>query len=230
MGAHLVVEQEKINSKLLSLSSLVCRSLELSIKSIKTLDAKTAKMVKDSDFEIDLKEVDIEEDVLKSLALYQPVAGDLRFLIMALKINNDLERIADLACNLSSRAVYLAKLPPVEIPFDFDKMSKLTVEMVNKSIKSLIDLDTDLARQICKDDDEVDKINAETYPVVFKKIKDEPQTVEQYIHYLSISRFLERISDLATNIAEDIIYMIDGVIVRHNADGTSSEVKSTTKL
>jgi phosphate transport system protein len=230
MKTHLEAETEKIKNKLLSLSSIVSRNLEMAIKSIITLDSGLAEEVKKSDFEIDLKEVHLEEDVLKALALYQPVASDLRFLVVALKINNDLERIGDLACNLASRAEYLVQLKKVEIPFNFELMSEKVTQMVKNSIQSLIHMDAQLARQVLKDDDEVDKINKNTYPVVFSGIRQSPEHVEQLVHYLSISRFMERVGDLATNIAEDIIYMIDGVIVRHNVDGTSSEVRSDIQL
>lgn len=226
MAKHLENELNNIKNKLLLLSHKVEKSLEQAVLSIKNLDPKLAEQVIKSDIEIDLKEVELEEDVLKCLALYQPVAVDLRFLVVTLKINNDLERIADLACNIASRAMYLSKLAKIQAPFDFDLMSAKTLKMVHESIKSLIDLDLDLAKQVCKDDDEVDAINKATYPVVFDRIKENSNNVEQLIHYLSISRFLERSSDLATNIAEDIIYMVEGVIVRHYPDGTSSEISS----
>lgn len=227
MAQHLQAELEKVKKKLLTLSSVVERNLDLAIKSIKDLDSDLAVRVRDLDFEVDLMEVDLEEECLKALALYQPVASDLRFIIVALKINNDLERIADLAVNLSSRAKYLADLPLVEAPFDFDLMSSLTKKMVKNSIQCLIDLDLELAQQICRDDDEIDSINKNTYPVVFERIREHPARVEQLIHYLSISRFLERISDLSTNIAEDVIYMVEGVIVRHHDDGSKSHETPT---
>lgn len=217
MGRHLLGELDKIKRKLLSISSLVESNLNLAVVSVRDLDRDAIKQVHENDYEIDMAEVELEEDCLKALALYQPVASDLRFLVVALKINNDLERIGDLAVNLAQRATFLADLEKIEIPFDYETMTRQTRDMVKKSIEALIEMDGVKAREVIADDDVVDKINRNMYQTVFERVKVDPENSPATIHYLAVSRFLERIADYATNIAEDIIYMIDGVIVRHHS-------------
>jgi len=152
------------------------------------------------------------------LALYQPVAIDLRFIITALKINNDLERIGDLAVNIAERAEFLAGQKPVDVPFDFDAMADKTQSMLSQSLDALVDMDCNLAYQVCAADDEVDAINRQMYDQVKQSIRNNPEQVDSLIHLLSVSRHLERVADHATNIAEDVIYMVEGKIVRHKAE------------
>ena len=152
------------------------------------------------------------------LALYQPVATDLRLIVAALKINNDLERVGDLAVNIAERALFLATQKPVEIAFDFRLMGEKTQAMLAKSLDALVRADTALARQVCKSDDEVDAMNRKVYLRVQDAIRKNPEDLESLIHLLSVSRHLERIADLATNVAEDVIYMAEGEIVRHHVE------------
>jgi phosphate transport system protein len=161
-------------------------------------------------------EVDLEEECLKILALHQPVAIDLRFIIAVLKINNDLERIADLAVNIAERTVGLSGMSRVEIPFDFAGMARRAETMLNMSLDALVQLDTGIAHQVIALDDEVDAMHSANYGLIKAQILARPETLDALIQHLSLSRHLERIADLATNIAEDVIYMIDGVIVRHS--------------
>ena len=218
MARHLESELDSLKRKLLALSAIVEENVGRAVKALAKRDERLARELVDSDREIDLIEVDLEEDCLKILALHQPVAMDLRIVIAALKINNDLERIGDLAVNIAERANQLSKLRPVDIPFDFEDMAKKTRAMLRQSLDSLIDMDVDAAHQVCHLDDEVDSINREMYGRVFEGIRKTPEDVEAYIQYLSASRHLERIADYATNIAEDVIYMIEGDIVRHRPE------------
>jgi len=167
-------------------------------------------------------EVDVEEECLKILALYQPVAIDLRFIITALKINNDLERIGDLAVNIAERSEFLARQPEVHVPLDLEKMTEKTQSMLTKSLDALVNMDCDLAHQVCAADDEVDAMNRQMYLTVQDGIRQHPEQLESLIHLLSASRHLERIADHATNIAEDVIYMAEGQIVRHRAEDYQS--------
>jgi phosphate transport system protein len=211
-------EIEKLKKKLLALSSQVEEQLWQAVKSVKNRDEKLARQVIDSDTRIDREEVDIEEECLKILALHQPVAIDLRFIVTALKINNDLERIADLAVNIAERSEFLTNHDPVDAPFDFDLMAEKAQQMLRKSIDALVNIDVSLAYEACEMDDEVDAINKAMYDLVKQSILKHPEHIESLIHLLSISRHLERIGDHATNIAEDVIYMAEGRIVRHKTE------------
>lgn len=219
MAKHLQNEIDKLKNSVLELSSLVEESVHKSVRSINDKDEELARDVIVKDQVIDKKEVDVEEECLKILALYQPVAIDLRFVIVALKINNDLERIGDLAVNIAERSIFLSKQNDVSIPFDFETMSKKTIQMLKQAIDSLIKMDVDLANQVCLMDDDVDAINRKMYTFVYDKIKETPQFAETLIHFLSVSKNLERIADYATNISMDVVYMIEGTIVRHHNIG-----------
>ena len=143
-------------------------------------------------------EVQIEENCLKTLALHQPVAIDLRFIIAVLKINNDLERVGDLAVNVAERAAFLATQPPVDLSFDFQAMARQAQEMLKKSLDALVNLSAQQAREVLVSDDEIDAMNRQMYRIVQEAIHAHPDQTESLIHMLSASRHLERIADHAT--------------------------------
>ncbi len=211
-------EIEGLKNKLLSLCSVVEENLWKSVKSIKTRDTELAKKIISDDINIDQLEVEVEEECLKILALHQPVAIDLRFIITVLKITNDLERIGDLAVNIAERSEFLSTHQASDISFDFEAMAELTQTMLRKSLDALVNVDPDMAYQVCQMDDDVDQINREMYGQVKKGVLSHPEQIEVLLHLLSISRHLERIADHTTNIAEDVIYMVKGEIVRHQAE------------
>lgn len=218
MVVHLQREIERLKKQILRLGAVVEESLQKAARSLEQRDANLAKEVIEEDFEIDKMEVEVEEECLKTLALHQPVAVDLRYIIAVLKINNDLERIGDLAVNIAERAVFLSTRERLEIPFDFTGMAEKAQSMLKRSLDALVKMDTGMARGVCASDDEVDAINREMYMQVQNGIRKHPDRLESLIHTLSVSRHLERVADLATNIAEDVIYMIEGEIVRHRAE------------
>ncbi|MGH8015609.1 MAG: phosphate signaling complex protein PhoU, partial [Candidatus Zixiibacteriota bacterium] len=148
-------------------------------------------------------------------ALYQPVATDLRFIIAILKINSDIERIGDLAVNIAQRAKTLAESKNKTMPFDLSGMFRLTTSMVKKSTDALVLLDSSLARDVGAMDDKIDDLHKGAYKTVEAEIVKDPQSVEYFINLLGVSRYLERIADHATNIAEDVVYLVEGTIVRH---------------
>jgi phosphate transport system protein len=170
----------------------------------------------EGDIEIDNWEVNLEEECLKVLALHQPVAIDLRVLITVLKINNDLERIGDLASDIAERANSLAMKPEIASPFDFITMAKQARTMLKKSLDAFIHLDDNLAREVCQADDAVDEIHADMFVKLGHALRERPDKIEELLEYMSISRYLERIGDHATNIAEDVMYLCKGEIVRHS--------------
>jgi phosphate transport system protein len=222
MTVHMKREIDRLKEMLLSLCSLVEDNLSQAVKSIKEQNAGLAKKVIETDGQIDHMEVDVEEECLKILALYQPVAIDLRFIITALKINNDLERIGDLAVNLAERSEFLAKQEKVDVPLNFDAMTEKTQSMLRKSLDALVNMDSGLAYEVCAADDEVDAMNRQMFHTVQRQIRTNPKEVELLIHLLSASRHLERVADHATNIAEDVIYMLEGKIIRHKAEDFKS--------
>lgn len=218
MGQHLQKELEELKESLTALSGLVEDSVQKAVLALRNLDVELAEKVIEADHYVDLREVEVEEECLKILALHQPVAVDLRFVIATLKINNDLERVGDLSVNIAERTKYLSQKAPVEIPFDFDTMAGKTRSMLKKALESMVKMDAKMAEEVCHEDQEVDEINRLMYKQVYREVKKRPDHVKQLIHYLSVSRHLERIADYATNIAEDVIYMIEGTIVRHHPE------------
>ena len=218
MAKHLQKELDRLKLQLLSLGAAVEEQFQKAVKSVSTRDINLAKEILDSDEHIDKLEVEVEEEALKILALYQPVANDLRMVVAILKINSDLERIGDLAVNIAEQSYYVGQEKNLQIPFDFQTMAEKTALMLKKSLDSLVQVDVDLAYEVCYADDEVDKIHRSLYPILYSAVKKEPNNVEIMVRFLSISRNVERIADYATNIAEDVIYMINGSIVRHTQE------------
>lgn len=219
MAVHLQKELENLKQDLLSLGGEVEDAVRLAVRSLKNFDAVLGRKVLDADRKIDQMEVDVEEKCLKALALHQPVAIDLRFVISTLKINNDLERVGDLAVNVAERAIFLSEQESVTIPFDFEDMAERTRGMLKKSLDSLVQMDAKMAEQVCNEDAVIDAIHREVYAKIYQDIKKQPEQAEVLIQYLSVSKHLERMADYATNIAEDVIYMVEGSIVRHSSEG-----------
>jgi phosphate transport system protein len=218
MAAHLQREIEYLKKRILSLGDVVESAVHDAAVAIEQRNASLASRIIEDDAEIDQQEVEVEEECLKILALHQPVAHDLRFIIAVLKINNDLERIGDLAVNIAERAVFLETQPKPDISFDFTAMAQMAQQMLKKSLDSLVNQNAHLARQVCATDDTIDDMNRQMYIKVQEAIAAHPEQMGTFIHLLSVSRHLERIADHATNIAEDVIYMIEGQIVRHKIE------------
>lgn len=219
MSQHLQREIEQLKKKILALGATVENSVHDAVEAVEYRNSDLAAKVVLRDKEIDQLEVDLEEDCLKILALHQPVAIDLRFIVAVLKINSDLERIGDLSVNLAERAQLLGASPPITVPFDFVSIADNTQRMLRLSLDSLVNLNAKIARDVCRMDDDVDRANREAYGLVKDVIRIHPEHADILIAYLSVSRYLERIADHATNIAEDVIYMTEGFIARHGSAG-----------
>ena len=215
MTRHFQKELIKIKKMILSLGAAVEERVQMAKAAIDDRDAQLARKIIKQDFEIDEMEVEVEEECLKVMALHQPVAVDLRFLIAVIKINNDLERIGDQAVNIAERVVFITKQNPPDFVFDYSTMAEKAQIMLKMSLDALVNMDVDLALKVCLLDDEVDDIKV----IAYNKIKDvmaqDVENLGYYINLLLISRHLERLADHATNIAEEVIYMIEGEIVRH---------------
>jgi len=209
-------ELEKIKQKILSVGAMVEDRVHKAAKAITSCDSDLALQIRKADIEIDEAEVEVEEECLKVLALYQPVAGDLRFLIAVIKINNDLERIADQAVNIAQRIITMTKQNnSCNFYFDYSQMVENVITMLKKSLDSLINYNIDIAIEVCQMDDKVDLIKNEAYQSIKETMKNNPEQMEYLINLFLISRHLERMADHSTNIAEEVIYMIEGEIVRH---------------
>ncbi|MCX7426409.1 MAG: phosphate signaling complex protein PhoU [Planctomycetia bacterium] len=215
MSVHLEREIDKIKKRVLSLSAIVEDQLQMSVRAMLDRDEELARTIRERDAEIDQLEIEVEEECLKTLALYQPVAIDLRLIVAVLKINNDLERIGDLAVNIARKARRLAVLPAIENPFDLSGMAEKTQAMLRDSIDALVNMDVALAGDVCGRDDEIDAMKREIRRTSEAMIGREPEHVAAILNLMAASRNLERVADLATNIAEDVIYMVEGKIVRH---------------
>lgn len=216
MSNHLHIEIQKTKKRLLKLSAYVEETLRLSIKAYNNSDLELAEKVMKDDEIIDQQELDVEEECLKILALYQPVATDLRFIVAVLKINSDLERIGDHAASMANRTVKIANAPkqnPNRI--SIEEISELTISMLKKSIDALVSHDTELAYTVFEVEKVVNKLNKKVFANFVENAQKDVASVEATAYEMFVARYLERIADHAVNIAEDVIYMIKGDIVRH---------------
>lgn len=215
MPQRLQRELDRIKKRILALGGMVEERVRMAIKAIETKDAELANEIRRRDYEIDAQEVEVEEECLKILALHQPVAVDLRFLIAVIKINNDLERIGDQAVNVAKRVHTIAEREKMEVSMDYALMGEKAASMLKWSLDALVNLDLELALRVMKLDDQVDNIHCQNYDYLKEILRQEPEHVDYLINFLTISRHLERIADHATNIAQEVIFMIEGEIVRH---------------
>jgi len=215
VAKHLRRDLEHLEREILTVGALVEQAIHKATLALTERRPELAREVMDGDQAIDAKEVEVEEECLKILALHQPVASDLRYIIAVLKVNNDLERMGDLAINVAERAIYIAKRPALPVRLDFELMVQKVRGMVRESLDALVNQDAALARRVNSQDDEVDRLNAEMFDVLQRLMQEDPSTTKRAVHSLSASRHLERIADLATNIAEDVVFMVEGEVVRH---------------
>lgn len=219
MSKHLHIEIEKLKTRLLGIGVTVIDAIQKALFALEARRGEIAAQVMEGDKEVDTAEVELEEECLKLLALYQPVAEDLRFITAVMKINNDLERMADEAVNIAEHASFLSHNKPLALPPQLTAMTAAAMRMVRESLDAFVKGDVLEARRICAEDDVVDGLNREIIDSVWRMMQSDPQTVERATHLFSVSRHLERIADHATNIAEDVVYMVEGKIIRHHSEG-----------
>lgn len=218
MSKHLQRDLDLLERKVLAQSSLVEEMIRKACKAMHGMQPDLVNEVTSKEQLVNEQEVDIEETCLKILALHQPVAVDLRQTATVLKINSDLERIADLAVNIADRAQCLWQFPDFVVPEKFERMSQLAVLMVQEALDALVKQDVATAREVCQRDDDVDALNLEVIKEMRRLMRSQPDLIEAALYLFSASRHLERIADHATNIAEDVIYLVDGEIARHSTD------------
>jgi phosphate transport system protein len=223
LSKHLQRDLEILQRDLLALAASVEEAIHKSTHALQKREAEKAEQVIAGDSVIDQEENHIEEECLKILAMHQPVAVDLRRIAMALKINTDLERMADLAEDIAGRALHLARLPVVAIPEKLQRMADLATSMVRESLDAFVNLDARQARHVCRVDREVDRYNNEIIQELVAAMKESPAKVEAELSLFSVTRHLERIADHATNIAEDVVFLVEGVIIRHRPAAVEGE-------
>ncbi|MGA2587106.1 MAG: phosphate signaling complex protein PhoU [Candidatus Aminicenantales bacterium] len=211
-------ELKNLKEKLLRMAALVEESIELSIEGLKEQKEEPALEVMKLEEDVNLLDVEIDETCLRLLALRQPMAGDLRFITSAMKIGTELERMGDLAVNIAQRALELNKMPLLKPLIDIPRMAVLARAMVTDSINAFINRDENLARDICKRDDEVDALNDQIFRELLTYMIEDPVTIKRAVGLLLVGRHLERIADHATNIGEDVIYLVKGKTIKHHID------------
>src|SRR5947209_6139216 len=215
MSKHLQRDLDNLQRVLLTLAGLVEGTIHKAIRSLQDRDIRLAREVIAGDSQIDNEENHIDEECLKILALHQPVAVDLRRIAAAMMIIVDLERMGDLAEEIAERALQLARPPFLPVPEPLQRMTDLTTTMVRQSLDSFVNLDVHLARLVYRLDDEVDRYCAQIIQELVTTMKTSPELIEAGLSLFSATRHLERIADHATNIAEDVLYLVEGEIVRH---------------
>ena len=215
MSVHMKKELDKLKKLIFALGTQVDENVELAAQAFDKGDNALVEKVIQSDKNVDQLEVEVEEACLKALALYQPVAIDLRFIVAVLKMTNDLERMSDLAAGVAKNAILYNKRKDTALSISLNPLSDLVTSIVRKCIDSLLQLDAELAREVTQDDQEIDSMKKDMKTKIQDAISKEPSETESLIALLMASNRLERIGDHATNIAEDVIYMVEAEIVRH---------------
>ena len=215
MAKHLANDLDRLSREILTLGGCVEEMITKAVAALIERREDLAREVIASDDEVDEREVRVEEECLKILALHQPVAADLRFVIAALKVNNDLERMGDLAANIAARSIYLFNRDPLSAASQIVELATMVLRMVKLSLDSLISRDVRKAREVLDLDDEVDTAHYQMYKILQAEMFADPTTIKRGVSTMSISRNLERIADLSTNIAEDMVFMVEGEVIRH---------------
>jgi len=215
---HFREELDELQARLLEMAGLVESAIHQSVNALVQRDEQAAKEVLWKEALINQKDIEIDEFATRLLALYQPMARDMRFLTAVIKINGDLERMGDLAVNITERAMQLMHDTPVKPLIDIPKMAGLAETMVRKSLDALVKRDEALARSVLISDDEVDQLRDAVYKELVSFMQEESTTIPRAVDLMFIAHNLERIADHATNIAEDVLFLIKGIDVRHHAE------------
>jgi len=215
---HFAEELEELKNRLLEMGGLVESAIYRSVAAVVEKDAHQAQQVLKNEARINQMEIEIDELATRLLATQQPMAVDLRFLTAALKINNDLERMGDLAVNIVERALSLMHEPVLRPVIDIPQMAKLTESMVGKSLDAFVRSDAELARAVLLSDDAVDELRDSVYEELISFMRENPDNVRPGVNLMFVARSLERLADHATNIAEDVLFLVHGVDVRHHAE------------
>ena len=217
MSIHLIRDLEGLHRDILSMCAMVEEMIHKAVDDLAEPNDQIAAELARKDDIIDQWDVRIEEECLKILALHQPVAIDLRRITTVLKIAGELERVADLGVHIAERACALVSRPEIAVPDRLKQMARLALDMLHRAIDAYVVLDSRMARQVCADDDRVDAMNREIIDELVATMKRSPDLIDPAMHLFSASRHIERVADHATNIAEDVVYLVEGAIIRHRS-------------
>jgi phosphate transport system protein len=213
-------ELDELKHKILAMAGMAEHAIDLAVQAYSMRDAGMCQLVISNEAAINRAEREVDELAIDLLAMQQPMAIDLRFILAVIKINADLERVGDQAVNIAQRVLNMIELPPAELPVDIPAMATKVRSMVRDALRSFIEADTDLAKHVLECDDEVDRMNREAFTSVGRYVQTDSGRAVQALDALSIARNLERVADHATNIAEDVIFWVRGADVRHGAGQT----------
>jgi len=215
---HFQMELEELKINLLKMAAWVEEAISQAVQSLVKRDSELAKKTFAGEDRINRLEIEIDEMCLKFLALRQPMAADLRFITAAMKIITDLERIGDQAVNIAERAISLNEEPQLKPYIDIPRMAEIAQSMVKDVLDAFVNKDSKLARSVCERDDLVDGLNDQVFRELLTYMISDPKTITRAAHLMIVCRCLERIADHATNIAEDVIFMVDALVIKHHAD------------
>jgi phosphate transport system protein len=212
------MELEELKEDLLQMAALVEKAISNAVQALVTRDSRLAKKTLQGEDRINKLEIAIDDTCLKLLALKQPLAADLRFITSAMKIITDLERIGDQAVNIAERAISLNEEAQLKPYIDIPKMAEIAQSMVKDVMDAFVNRDSQLARSVCARDDLVDGLNDQVFRELLTYMIADPKTITRAVHLMIVCRCLERIADHATNLAEDVIFMVDALVIKHHAD------------
>ena len=216
MERHFDEELKDLRQKLLNMADTAQEMIGLAVKALVERKKELTDKVFSLEETVNRTEIEIEEEVLRLLALRQPIAGDLRLLTAILKINNDLERVADQAVNISETVLYLLKEPPLKPLIDIPQMAATAQKMIKNSLEAFVHENPALAQQVCREDDEVDRLNDQVFRELLTYMMEDPKSITRAVDLILVARNLERIADHATNIAEDVIFIVEGKNIKHH--------------
>ena len=224
---HFEDELDRLKESLVRMAGLAEEQVDTAVQSLLDREVELAERVIERDPEVDELEVSIDNQAISLLALQQPMARDLRFITMAMKISNDLERVGDHAVNIAHALSYIVEAPPLPQLPELEEMTGIATEMLNDALSSFVKGDAELAREIGDRDDRVDELHENVFRIVLTHMMENPRKIGAGIDMILVSRNLERIADLTTNIAEDVVFMVEGLSIKHGggepADGSATE-------
>jgi phosphate transport system protein len=215
---HFHKELEELKESLLKMGTLVEEAIRDAVQSLVKRDSDLAQKIFEGEDRINKLEIEIGDMCLRLLALRQPMAVDLRFIASAMKIITDLERMGDQAVNIAERAISLNQEPQLKPYIDIPRMTEITQSMVKDVLDAFVNRDSKLARSVCERDDLVDGLNDQVFRELLTYMISDPRTITRAVHLMIVCRCLERIADHATNIAEDVIFVVDALVIKHHAD------------
>ena len=215
MQRHFDDELKSVKDRILRMGALVEDQIANAIKGLVDRDSEISRDVIANDHQVNALDVEIDEECLRLIALHQPMARDLRFLTTAMKISTELERMSDLAENVSERAIELNQEPQLKPYIDIPRMAQHAQTMVKETLDAFVNMDSKLARKVCGDDDYMDEVNEQIFRELLSFMLEDPKTISRAVRITFISKYLERVADHATNVGELVVYMVEGKIIRH---------------